>query len=70
MKNLAAPALDLTRLDRDIESIGASLEWWWFVGVTVELGCSDSFTPLKLRSRKKGRLRSDLGLRHLRNESP
>ena len=70
MRNLAAPALDLTGLDWDVESIGASLEWWWSVGVTVELGCSDSFTPLKSRSRKKGRLRLGLGLRHLRNESP
>ena len=34
----------------------------------MELGCSDSFTPLKPRSRKKGRLRLGLGLRHLRDE--
>ena len=61
-------ALDLAGLDRDAESRGASPEWWWSVGVTVELGCSDSFTPLKPRSRKKGRLRSGLGLRHLRDE--
>ena len=46
-------------------------EWWWSVGVTVELGwCSDSFRPLKPRSRKKRRLRSGLGLRHLRDEPP
>ena len=46
-------------------------EWWWSVGVTVELGwCSDSFRPLKPRSRKKRRLRAGLGLRHLMDEPP
>ena len=57
-------------LDRDAESRGVVLVCEW-LGVTVELGwCPDIFRPLKPRSRKKGRLRSGLGLRHLRDEPP
>ena len=56
-------------LDRDAKSKGASPKWWWSVGVTVELGCSNSFTSLKPRFRKKNRLKSGLGLRGLRCET-
>lgn len=39
------------------------------MGVTIKLGCSAFFTLLKSMSRKKDRLRSGLGLRHLRCET-